>query len=105
MKVLLIGGDYCGEEISHTYECDRYLNLPPKSQKNDNEIFEIQKYIKIDLVFRRNHHRDDRSFSTSYEEMEDLHIYAHSSIPKEMQSTIGKIIVKALDAGWRRQYN
>lgn len=105
MKVLLIGGDYCGEEVSHTRECVEHLNLPSKPSKTDNEVFEIQKYRKIDLVFRRNYRRDDRTFLTSYEEMEDLHVYAHSSIPKQMESTIAKIIIKTLDAGWRRQYN
>lgn len=105
MKILLIGGDYCGEELSHAYECDEYLNLQSKSPKNDNEVFEIQKYRKIDLVFRRNYRRDDRTLSTVYEEMEDLHVYAHSSIPKQMESTIAKIIVKAINSKWLRKYN
>lgn len=103
MKILLLGGHYDGEERIVDLQGD-YLKLPPKVNYSDGDTFNVQVYRKLDLSFRRNYLRDGRSEYSRFEEMEDLHIFADSSISDETAKTIAKVISRALNATWRVKY-
>lgn len=103
MKILLLGGHYDGEEKIIDLQGD-YLKLPPKVDYSDGDTINVQVYRKLDLRFRRNYSRDARCEYSRFEEMEDLHIFADSSISDETVKTIEKVIIRALSAGWVRRY-
>ena len=104
MKILLLGGQYDGEEMIADLQ-GNYLKLPPKGHFGDGETFNVQVYRKLDLRFRRNYFRDDRKGYSRFEEIEDLYMFADSSISDETAKTLTKVIIRALNAEWKVHYN